>query len=70
MVHAVPRTHVDAQLPYSVPAKPVIAEITQLRTVDAPIDSNPSLGVTQATLPLDVNVFAVRSEVMANLEYK
>jgi hypothetical protein len=47
----------------------VVAEIAQLYAINTPVNRNASLGVAQATLPLQVNVSSVWGQVMANLEH-
>lgn len=52
VVDSVARSNVDSQLPNAVTARLVVSEVPQLNAIDAPVDGDPRLGVTELAMPL------------------
>jgi hypothetical protein len=59
VIHAISGTNIDPELPYAIPAEPVIAEVPLLHAVDAFDDLHLSDGVSNLLDPLKEEVFAV-----------
>jgi hypothetical protein len=67
VIDPVSRSSVDAQFPYAVPAKPVIAEIAQFNPVNSPVNRNPCFHVAEMPAPFHEYVFLIPRQVMANV---
>ncbi len=58
---------VDAQFPYSIAAKLVIAEVAQLNPVDSSVNRDSGICVPELPAPFHEDIFLVLRQVMANL---
>jgi hypothetical protein len=58
---------VNAQLPYPITTKLVIAEVAQLYPVDSSVNDNLRLGIAELETPFHEEVFVVLRKIVANL---
>src|ERR1035441_10385719 len=67
VVDSVSRPDIDPQFPHAIAAKLMVSEVPQFESIDAPVEGDPCLGVTELAAPLEKWVSAVQGEVVANL---
>jgi hypothetical protein len=69
VVDSVSRPDIDPQFPYAIAAELVVSEIPQFDSIDAPVDGNLCLCVTELAAPLKKWVSLVRGKVVPDLVY-
>lgn len=69
VIHAVASANVDAQFPYAVATKLVVAEVAQLNAADTFDYLHLGDWIAKVLEPIQVLVFAFGSEVVANFEH-
>jgi hypothetical protein len=67
VIDSVSRTHIDAQLPYTIAAELVVAEIASLHPVDSAVNRDFSFRVAELATPFHEDVSLALGQVMANL---
>jgi len=66
VIHPVSCPHINAELPYTIATKLVIAEVAKLDAIYAPIDGNSCSHVAPLAQPVEEDIFPVWGQVMSN----